>query len=74
MIDNSIQAKYKANEVNAKLCKALILMIEEEAEKGNYELTIGKEMVSLNKTKYLKYLGFNVYDTQNNMGKVTIKW
>ena len=53
----------RSHKVNAKACKALLLMIEEESDKGNYCLKVNKELLTTNKMRYLQYLGFKIgYD------------
>ena len=50
----------RSHRVNAKACKAILLMIEEEADKGNYSLSVNRELLPENKKVYLEYLGFRI--------------
>jgi hypothetical protein len=68
-------SKMKSNEVNAKQCKALLYMIEEASEKGEYKLILNDDDLPENKMTYLRNLGYIVqlsYD--GNVYKKTIRW
>lgn len=60
------QARDGSNDVNAKQCKAVLMMIEESSAQGNYELYLDKDLLPNNKRTYLQHLGYNVYEAYND--------
>ena len=71
----SLTARNKSDEVNAKTCKALLCMIEEASEKGDYEILVDEDIIPPNKVRYMKGLGFSVGPTYvNGILKKIIRW
>lgn len=74
---NAISSRVKTNTINSELCKVLLLMIEEEVEKGNYELIVGIDLLPDSKKTYLQQLGYNIFEVcedMNNYKRYRITW
>jgi hypothetical protein len=64
---NALNSRKKTNDVNSELCKILLLMIEEQVEKGNYDLVVGIDLLTESKRTYLTQLGYNIFDVPEDM-------
>ena len=70
-----LELKIKSDDVNAKTCKSILLLAEEAAETGCYEIILDETTATENKRRYLRSLGFNTNkEYVDGSMKVKVSW